>query len=90
MKGQYITMEGKVTTSEPKFYVVFRGDCLVEKGVLVDGPSPKAQPNLTNNQAVQIARVGIDNCKNSKLKCFSRQRSGSRRRNSGHKRRIYL
>lgn len=59
MKGQHITMEGKATISEPKLFVVFRGDCLIEKNVLADGLSPKAQANIVSAPPVQIARVGI-------------------------------
>jgi len=60
-KGSLVTVEGsKVTAEEAKLYLIFKGECKIEKNLEVENniPYDKSRPIVGNLQTVQVSFLG--------------------------------
>lgn len=54
-----MTTEGKIAEKDAKFYMLYQGECLVEKRLLVGIKSPyQSQPIAYDLKFIHIAKIG--------------------------------
>ena len=60
-KGTYLAKEGRVAAEDSKFYLIHKGECLVEKVVSIQLNSPlnKTKFIAKDSQTAQISVVGM-------------------------------
>ena len=62
-KGTYLTNEGKIANKEPKFFIIYQGECLLEKNLAIEqsGSVDRMKSiNYSNQQPIRIAIIGRD------------------------------
>ena len=58
-RGNYLTFEGKLYETDPKIYLIYQGECRVEKNhsIEVNNPHEKTRASIANT-SIHIAVVG--------------------------------
>jgi cAMP-binding proteins - catabolite gene activator and regulatory subunit of cAMP-dependent protein kinases len=59
-RGTYLTVEGKTTAKDPKFFIIQQGECAVEKKLHMSlaNPYDRKKTVLSNNQPLQVSNAG--------------------------------